>query len=79
MPQPTWCEIHERDYSQDKMPFTNEPLGCCVLCCLDVGDEAELDDEDSECCPCCGKEYGDFSDMGCGYCDRRSPDFGVIS
>lgn len=35
------------------------------------------DDEPEPCCPRCGKRYGDFSDLGCGYCDRRSAEWGV--
>jgi hypothetical protein len=40
---------------------------------LDVGEH-----EDEPCCPFCGKAYEDFSDMGCGHCDRRSPDWGTM-
>ncbi len=29
-------------------------------------------------CPECGKEYEDFSDIGCGRCDQRSPDWGMM-
>jgi hypothetical protein len=29
-------------------------------------------------CPHCGKEFEDFSDMGCERCDRRHPGFGTI-
>ena len=36
------------------------------------------EDTEDECCPFCGKEYEDFSDMGCGFCDRRSPDWGLV-
>ena len=36
------------------------------------------DEEEIECCPNCGKEYEDFSDMGCEKCDRRHPDYGVL-
>jgi hypothetical protein len=35
------------------------------------------DDYEPECCPFCGKEYEDFSDLGCGHCDRRHPDWGT--
>ena len=44
-------------------------------------EEQELvDDEpepEPECCPYCGKPYEDFSDLGCGRCDRRSPEWGI--
>lgn len=37
-----------------------------------------LGDEGSEaCCPRCGKPYEDFSDLGCGYCDSRSAEWGI--
>lgn len=35
-------------------------------------------DEPEPCCEHCGKPLGDFSDIGCGRCDRRSPDWGVL-
>ena len=44
-------------------------------------DTQYYEDEESpepECCPNCGKEYEDFSDMGCEKCDHRHPDFGVM-
>jgi len=36
------------------------------------------DDQKPEVCKHCGKELYDFSDIGCGYCDRRHPDFGIM-
>jgi hypothetical protein len=35
------------------------------------------DGDGSECCRHCGKEFEDFSDMGCGYCDSRHPEWGL--
>lgn len=32
-------------------------------------DDPEPDDDDY--CPFCGKEYEEFSDYGCSFCDRR--------
>lgn len=32
-------------------------------------DDPEPDDDDY--CPFCGKEYEDWSDLGCSHCDRR--------
>ncbi len=29
-------------------------------------------------CSHCGKAFDDFSDLGCGYCDRRSPEWGMM-
>ena len=40
--------------------------------------EADYDDEEEHCCVHCGKPFEDFSDIGCRYCDRRSPDYGVL-
>ncbi len=44
--------------------------------------EASVEDfEESRCedfCSSCGKEFSDFSDLGCGRCDRRSPEFGMV-
>lgn len=41
-----------------------------------LADLAELDPEDF--CSHCGKEFSDFSDLGCGYCDRRNSDWGMM-
>ena len=30
-------------------------------------------------CDHCGKDFEDFSDLGCEYCDARHPHYGVIS
>jgi hypothetical protein len=35
-------------------------------------------DEPEESCPNCGKVLEDFSDLGCGQCDQRSPEWGII-
>lgn len=37
-----------------------------------------MGDEEEPCCPHCGKPIYDFSDIGCGRCDRRSPEWGVL-
>src|SRR6266850_5193183 len=29
-------------------------------------------------CKHCGKELEDFSDIGCGYCDQRHPEWGLL-
>lgn len=60
----------------DDQVETVEPYYCDA--CEDFVDYLLEDDEPDECCPYCGKAYEDFSDMGCGYCDRRSPDWGVM-
>lgn len=42
-------------------------------------DDIGVDEEDQrECCSFCGKPYEDFSDLGCGHCDRRSPEWGLV-
>lgn len=41
------------------------------LHCDDDGPEPDT-------CPHCGKEYEDFSDLGCERCDQRHPGYGVI-
>jgi hypothetical protein len=41
--------------------------GCCAAACCDDGPPAEAF------CPHCGKEYEDFSDLGCEHCDQRYP------
>lgn len=35
------------------------------------------EEEPEENCPHCGKSYYDFSDLGCGRCDSRCPEFGI--
>jgi len=44
------------------------------------GDEEEMGEREDgkEFCPNCGKAYEDFSDLGCGRCDRRHPDYRVL-
>lgn len=39
--------------------------------------ESERDYE-PECCQHCGKEFEDFSYIGCGRCDRRHPEWGSL-
>jgi len=42
-------------------------------------DPAEFDEErpPEDYCPHCGKAYDEFGDLGCGFCDRRSPEWGI--
>jgi len=64
----------------------NEPSGepyYCDACDRMYSDLAMTDDDVEDflaanSCPYCGKEYEDFSDLGCGHCDRRSPDWGLL-
>lgn len=39
---------------------------------------AAADIDTTEYCPHCGKALEDFSDLGCGHCDRRSPEWGIL-
>lgn len=43
----------------------------------EIDDEAFCDDQEEPTCEHCGKPLYDFSDIGCGECDRRSPDYGL--
>ncbi|MCP9495910.1 MAG: hypothetical protein MSG64_15785 [Pyrinomonadaceae bacterium MAG19_C2-C3] len=51
----------------------------CQKCDLFFPDGCAPWDEpqELECCSHCGKDIYDFSDLGCGYCDRRNPEFGL--
>jgi hypothetical protein len=46
-------------------------------CSCDL-DDLDLPEEGPECCEYCGKPFEDFSDLGCGYCDLRSPEWGLL-
>ena len=46
--------------------------GCIALSCV------EADDYEPECCPHCGKEFEDFSDLGCEHCDQRHPGYRTL-
>jgi hypothetical protein len=50
---------------------------------VDESAQAEVPDPDDdpdidECCSYCGKPFQEFGDLGCEYCDRRHPAFGVL-
>lgn len=48
--------------------------GCIAYSCAC----AELDGpNEDDYCPHCGKEFEDFSDLGCGRCDQRSSEWGM--
>lgn len=49
-----------------------DTLGCAYPDNLEV---FYYDEYEPDCCPFCGKDYEDFSDLGCGHCDRRHPGF----
>jgi hypothetical protein len=38
--------------------------------------DEKIDQDDI--CSHCGKDRYDFSDLGCGYCDRRHPEWGMF-
>lgn len=68
----------------DQLPDDTRPEDDAYLDWCELNpDEFDMEDDfdGSDCenyCPHCGKEYTEFSDLGCGYCDRRSPDWGVL-
>ena len=37
-----------------------------------------VDPDPSTFCSHCGKDYEDFSDLGCEHCDRRHPLYGLV-
>lgn len=67
--------FHEDDWCKE----CNAPIGmgncagCCAVACLDI-DDGDIE----QCCPHCGKDIYDFSDLGCEHCDARHPGFGVM-
>lgn len=72
--------------SSENCPTCHCPigLGSCPGCCAAAHCEAtcyepEEPPEAERCCHFCGKEFTDFSDLGCEYCDTRCPGFGVMS
>ena len=42
-------------------------------------DDYPSEDELSRYCHYCGKEYEDWSDRGCEYCDIRHPGYGTMA
>jgi rubrerythrin len=46
-------------------------------CIVEDSDDFFADDYEPEICPHCGKELEDFSELGCGQCDRRHPSWGM--
>ena len=46
----------------------------------DDPDEFDMSVDPSEDrCDHCGKPFDEFGDLGCGHCDRRHPEFGLLS
>lgn len=50
----------------------------CGACDPDEQADWDREDDEPDVCPFCGKEYEEFSDMGCGHCDQRSPEWGTM-
>jgi protein-arginine kinase activator protein McsA len=45
----------------------------------ELDEDPEIDEDmELETCPHCGKAFEDFSEIGCGHCDRRSPEWGTV-
>ena len=71
--QPEWADSPQRmDYTCSYCGYSN-PDDSFI-----PDDWYEEDDRDPDTCPHCGKEYEDFSDMGCEYCDTRHPFYGIV-
>jgi len=65
-----WCKECDCPVGQGRCD------GCCAVAV--ACEYSGFPDEDIATCPHCGKEYEDFSDLGCGHCDARHPDFGAM-
>lgn len=48
--------------------------GCIAVSCCEAFDPPPPEAY----CPHCGKEYEDWSDLGCGRCDSRHHEYGVL-
>lgn len=49
----------------------------CPACAQVAEAQYEEDNPPPEACEHCGKELEDMSDIGCGQCDQRSPEWGI--
>lgn len=67
-PHTAWCG---RTFATDCERISHEDH--CPAC-----EAAAATDAEPPCCPHCGKDIYDFSDLGCGHCDRRSPEWGTV-
>jgi hypothetical protein len=67
------CEATHHEWKEEYYGYKCETCGEFIP----YGCEPWAPPEEPECCPYCGKEYEDFSDLGCEHCDRRHPDFGT--
>lgn len=56
--------------------LTNSEPYFCDACEWQAETAADVDT--TERCPYCGKDFEDFSDLGCAYCDTRHPAHGVL-
>jgi hypothetical protein len=69
------CEMTHHEWKEEYYGLKCET--CSVF--IPYGSEPWMPYEDDEpTCKHCGKPLYDFSDLGCEYCDRRHPDFGVL-
>ena len=48
---------------------------CSAYPCLCEISDADYEYGEPECCGSCGKPFEEFSDLGCGKCDVRHPEF----
>jgi hypothetical protein len=62
--------------------LNDPPQVICIDCEAKIDnafwDALYQDDRVPATCKHCGKEYEDFSDLGCGHCDRRHPEYGML-
>jgi hypothetical protein len=56
------CVAEEEKFLEGQNNVAGEP---------DWGPWDDPEEDENRFCPHCGKEYEDFSDYGCEYCDRR--------
>lgn len=68
----SWCG---EEFDSEEERHSHE-LHCpaCEALCFDSSDEIK----DEPVCLHCGKPLYDFSDIGCGHCDQRSPEWGIV-
>lgn len=71
---------HAEEFENFVGPVDQEDdFGLCAAC---HDYPCACDDDDiltsPDCCQHCGKPFEEFGDIGCGYCDRRSPDWGEL-
>jgi hypothetical protein len=67
------CEMTHHEWKEEYYGYKCETCGEFIA----YGCEPWIDEPDEPTCSHCGKPFYDFADLGCEYCDRRHPGFGV--